>query len=164
MPGSGKTTLARQLAPIVNGAILSSDRIRKELIPSPTYRWEERRLIYDVLMLLAKYLHNAGVNCILDATFNTQVSREELRRKLSLGSNQYSIVECICSEEVIISRLRKRENDYSDADISIYRKMKKIYEPVKEEHITIDTSNATNLDLKMIADQILKRSYDPGYR
>ncbi len=156
LPGVGKTTLSRHLAPIISAIILSTDKIRKELIPKPTYRWQERRLVYDVLMLLAKYLHNAGVNCILDATFNTENSRKELRRKLDLTPDQFSIVECICSEDVIISRLQNRENDYSDADIFIYRKMKKIYEPVSGEHIIVDTSNPSKVDMERIANQILK--------
>ena len=53
-------------------------------------------------------------------------------------------MECICPEDIIISRLRQRKYDYSDADFSVYRKMKRIYEPVNEEHITIDTSNLSN--------------------
>jgi predicted kinase len=48
-------------------------------------------------------------------------------------------MECSCPENVAISRLKERKNDYSDADIEIYQKMKKIYEPVKGRHITIDT-------------------------
>jgi predicted kinase len=156
LPGVGKTTLSRELAPIINAIILSTDKIRKELIPSPTYSWQERRLVYDVLVLLAKYLHNAGVNCILDATFNTENSRKELTRKLALMPNQFSLIECTCSEDKIISRLKNRKNDYSDADIFIYRKMKKIYEPVSEEHIIVDTSNTSKLDIQKIAKQVLK--------
>lgn len=156
LPGVGKTTLSRELAPIINAIILSTDKIRKELIPSPTYSWQERRLVYDVLVLLAKYLHNAGVNCILDATFNTENSRKELTRKLALVPNQFSLIECTCSEDKIISRLKNRKNDYSDADIFIYRKMKKIYEPVSEEHIIVDTSNTSKVDIQKIAKQVLK--------
>jgi predicted kinase len=158
LPGSGKTTLANRLAPIINAAVLSSDKIRKELVPKPTYRWQERRLVYDVLTLLARYLHKAGVNCLLDATFNTENSRKELRCKLALTSNQFCIVECVCSEDVVISRLKKRENNHSDADITVYRKMKGIYEPVQTEHITVDTSNPSTLDVKRIADRILERT------
>lgn len=155
LPGVGKTTLAKDLAPLINAVVLSTDKIRKELIPNPTYRWQERRLIYDVLMLLAKYLYNAGINCILDATFSTEYSRKELKHKLALTHNQLSIVECVCSEDVVVSRLRNRKDDYSDANISIYRKMKKIYQPVKGEHIIVDTSNPSNINTKGIANQIL---------
>ncbi|HYA83488.1 MAG TPA: AAA family ATPase [Candidatus Bathyarchaeia archaeon] len=156
LPGVGKTTLSRELAPIISAIILSTDKIRKELIPRPTYRWQERRLVYDVLVLLAKYLHNAGVNCILDATFNTENSRKELKRKLALTADQFSLIECTCSEDEIISRLKNRKNDYSDAGIFIYRRMKKIYQPVSEEHIIVDTSSTSKVDIQNIANQVLK--------
>lgn len=156
LPGVGKSTLARALAPLIHAVVLSTDKIRKELIPNPTYRWQERRLIYDVLVLLAKYLHREGINCILDATFNTESSRKELKRKLDLSPEEFSLIECTCSEDVVISRLKNRKDEYSDADIIIYKKMKKIYQPVAREHIVVDTSNPVNVNTKRIANQILK--------
>lgn len=156
LPGVGKSTLARALAPLIHAVVLSTDKIRKELIPNPTYRWQERRLIYDVLVLLAKYLHREGINCILDATFNTESSRKELKRKLDLSPEEFSLIECTCSEDVVISRLKNRKDEHSDADIIIYKKMKKIYQPVAREHIVVDTSNPVNVNTKRIANQILK--------
>lgn len=41
LPGVGKTTFAKKLAPLINAIILSTDKIRKELITSPTYEKEE---------------------------------------------------------------------------------------------------------------------------
>lgn len=70
LPGVGKTTLAASVAKKTGATILSSDKIRKELIRYPTYASVEGRLIYDVLMLMTKYLSAAGIDCILDATFN----------------------------------------------------------------------------------------------
>ena len=81
-PGVGKTTLANELGPLINAIILSTDKIRKELIDKPNYSEEEKKLIYNVLVLIAKYLRNAGITCILDGTFNTQQSREDIKRKL----------------------------------------------------------------------------------
>ena len=154
LPGVGKTSLANELAPLINAIVLSTDKIRKELISKPTYTKEEKRLIYDVMLLVARYLHDAaGTNCILDATFNTEKSRRTAIEKLvNVSSDQIYIVECICPEDVVISRLKARKGDYSDADIDIYRKMKQLYEPVKEldRHIVIDTSQ----DPKMNAEQI----------
>jgi predicted kinase len=132
------------LAPLINAIVLSTDKLRKELIPNPTYTKEEKGLIYDVMLLVARYLHNAaGVNCILDATFNTEESRKKARKKLgNIPVEQIYIIECICPEDIVISRLKARKGDYSDADISIYRKMKQMYEPVKDKqrHIVADTS------------------------
>jgi len=110
------------------------------------------------MLLLARYLHDAGINCILDATFNTENSRKELKKKLNLiSSPQINIVECTCPEHITISRLRSRKNDYSDADISIYKKMRNSYQPIKEKHIVVDTSQqSTYINAREIANQLLK--------
>jgi predicted kinase len=156
LPGVGKTTIAKDLAPLINGVILSTDKIRKELIPNPTYEKQEKKLIYNVLLIVAEYLHKAGINCILDATFNTEKSRKELRKRLRLSQEQICIVECICPEDIVISRIKNRKNGYSDADISIYKKMKRTYEPIKEEHIILDTNQQpSNTNAKKIVSKIL---------
>ena len=158
LPGVGKTSLANELAPLIRAVVLSTDKIRKELISKPTYRIQERKLIYDIMLLLARYLHDAGINCILDATFNTENSRRELKKRLNLiSSPQINIVECTCPEHITISRLRSRKNDYSDADISIYKRMRSIYQPIKEKHIVVDTSQqSTYMNAREIANQLLK--------
>jgi hypothetical protein len=158
LPGVGKTSLANELAPLIRAVVLSTDKIRKELISKPTYRIQERKLIYDIMLLLARYLHDAGINCILDATFNTENSRRELKKSLNLiSSPQINIVECTCPEHITISRLRSRKNDYSDADISIYKRMRSIYQPIKEKHIVVDTSQqSTYMNAREIANQLLK--------
>lgn len=159
LPGVGKTTIAKDLAPLINAVVLSTDKIRKELIPNPTYKKQEKKLIYNVLLIVAKYLHQAGINCILDATFNTENSRKELRKKLGISQEQICIVECICPDDIVISRLKDRKNDYSDADISIYKKMKRIYQPIKEEHIILDTNQqSTKTNVKEIVNQLLKKN------
>ena len=157
LPGVGKTTVARELAPLVNGVILSTDKIRKELFSRPMYGWRERRLIYDVMVLIAKYLDKAGINCILDATFTRELSRHEIKEKIGLAGKDFQIIECICTEDIVILRLRHRKHDYSDADFSVYKKMKRIYEPVKEAHITIDTSKHSKTDIRSIAAKILNK-------
>jgi predicted kinase len=140
LPGVGKSTLAKNLAPMINAIILSSDKIRKELFPNPTYSPFERKLVYDIMIILAKYLNEARCNCILDATFNREDSRMEIKEKLQLSDKQFHIIECFCPEEVVLSRLKSRKDDYSDATIEVYQKMKKIYEPVKVDHIIVDTT------------------------
>jgi len=155
-PGVGKTTLANELAPLINAVVLSTDKIRKELIVNPNYSDREIRLIYDILILFAKYLHNSEINCILDATINEQKSRDDIKKRLDLKDEQFKIIECICPEELIISRIQNRKRDYSDADISIYKMIKNRYEPIKEKHITVDTSNS----LKEIVEEIINKIQD----
>ena len=164
LPGVGKTLLANELAPLIKAVVLSTDKIRKELITDPKYTEEEKELIYDVMLILAKYLQEAaGTNCILDATFNTKESRRKAREKLeSISPEQIYIIDCICPEDIVLSRLKARKGDYSDADIDVYRKMKQVYEPVeeKERHIVADTS----LDPKINAEEIKSRIFGERQR
>jgi predicted kinase len=73
---------------------------------------------------------------------------------LNLRSDQYKIIECICPEELVISRLTERKNDYSDADISTYKMIRKIYEPIKEKHITIDTSQSLKKTIAEVVNRL----------
>lgn len=157
LPGTGKTFLSNKLSQYLNSTVLSTDKIRKELIQKPTYTPWERALIYDVLFLLAKYLHSSGINCILDGTFNMEKSRREIKDLLNLTKDQFYIIECICPEDLIITRLLLRKDDYSDATVSIYLKMKKIYEPVRQKHISINTSKSVYKNI----DRILRYIYGP---
>lgn len=157
LPGTGKTFLSNKLSQYLNSTVLSTDKIRKELIQKPTYTPWERALIYDVLFLLAKYLHSSGINCILDGTFNMEKSRREIKDLLNLTNDQFYIIECICPEDLIVTRLLLRKDDYSDATVSIYLKMKKIYEPVRQKHISINTSKSVYKNI----DRILRYIYGP---
>lgn len=153
-PGVGKTTLANELGPLINAVILSTDKIRKEIIDKPNYSEEEKKLIYNILLLIAKYLHNSGINCILDATFNNQKAIEDIKKGLNLTDDQFKIVECICPEELIISRIHNRKMGYSDADVSIYRMIKENYEPIQEKHIIVDTSQSLKKIVAEVANRI----------
>ncbi len=139
LPGVGKTTFSKELGSMLNAKVLSSDKIRKELFPNPTYSKSEKSLVYDVMLLIAKYLHQTGKTCILDATFNRENFRKNLKEKLGTKKNQLFFIECKCAEPIVLRRLRNRKNDYSDADFRIYKKMKRQYQPIKTSHITIDT-------------------------
>jgi predicted kinase len=44
LPGAGKTSISMELAKLTNWFVLSTDKIRKELIPNPTYNVEEKRV------------------------------------------------------------------------------------------------------------------------
>lgn len=158
LPGVGKTTLAMEISTLMDATILSTDKIRKELFKRPTYSRNERKLVYDVMLLFAKYIHDAGKTCILDATFSRQRSRDQIKQALGLKKEHLFIVQCVCPEEIVISRLTIRKDMYSDAGLHVYKKMKKIFEPVRGEFVTIDTSKSPKDNAAFIIDKIRKMS------
>lgn len=155
LPGVGKTTTAKLLASHIKGIVISSDEIRKQLFKIPTYRTQEKYLVYKAMLLVARYLHNANVNCILDATFSKERTRREMRDKLGLALKNFHLIECTCPENIVINRLKSRKNDFSDADYSVYKKIKGIYEPVKQEHMRLDTERLSEKEIIKLASNIL---------
>ena len=53
-----------------------------------------------------------------------------------------------------IDRLLSRKGDYSDATVSIYLKMKRIYERISENHISINTAKPINVNINKILEYI----------
>ena len=60
---------------------------------------------------MARYLDKVGINCILDATFTREVSRREIKEKLSLAGKDFHIIECICPEDVCPVNFSQKHRD-----------------------------------------------------
>jgi len=71
LPGSGKSTIAKELVKKLKGKkiqILRMDEFRKFLTPKPKYTEEEREFAYRAMVLIGYYLVQNGINVIFDAT------------------------------------------------------------------------------------------------
>ena len=101
LPASGKSTLARNLKPVIReryGAaqILDSDELRHILTPKPTYMEDERDWFYSVITFLAELLTNNGVNVVIAATAPRRMYREATRKCI----RRFAEVYVDCSPEV----------------------------------------------------------------
>ncbi len=143
LPATGKTTIAREVAKKTGAIILRTDVIRKELFARPKYTEEEKEQVYNEMFLRAeKFLIKEQI-VILDANFYLQSLRGRARDVAHRCGKKFFIVECILDEEKVLERMNARssKNDASDANrIEIYRKIKRLWEPIRAQHIVIDTS------------------------
>lgn len=76
-PGAGKTTTAKVIEKVTGATRLSSDELRLELFPSPTYAQEEHDAVYAELNKRAEELLNGGKSVIYDANLNRYQHRLE---------------------------------------------------------------------------------------
>ncbi|MFZ7111018.1 MAG: adenylyl-sulfate kinase [Desulfatiglandales bacterium] len=89
LPGSGKTTVAREFETAAKEAhidilTLNLDRLRKVLTPEPRYTDEERQIVYRALVVLAEWLvREGGRNVLIDATGNRRAFRDLARERIS---------------------------------------------------------------------------------
>lgn len=145
LPGSGKSFFAKRLSEKIKASYLSSDIYRKELFPNHrTYSEKEKQSVYDVLLSSAEtnLIHHTSV--VLDATFYKNNLRLPFY-KLALQLNcPYSII-YISAEEMLIKERTSKIRQDSEADYSVYLKLKDVFERIEKPHLTLQSTN-DNID------------------
>lgn len=76
-PGAGKTTVAEHIHHLTGAVHLSSDKIRLELFPKPTFSEEEHAALYAEIDRRTHDLLAVGEDVIYDANLNRYVHRKE---------------------------------------------------------------------------------------
>ncbi|MBI4307724.1 MAG: AAA family ATPase [Chloroflexi bacterium] len=170
--GTGKTTLAHDVAERLGVRVISSDVVRKELAAIPPterrfepfdrgiYSPEMTAQTYDALFAEARRSLAAGQSVILDASFRLAHHRK-LAAALAEGmSAEFFVLEAVCPEAVIMERLQKRVREGrspSDGRPEIYAAQKRSYDPVAEadsaHHLVVDTSRPR----ERAVDDVLRR-------
>jgi len=159
--GSGKSVLARILAPWLGAETVRTDVLRKEMLnlPPAEHRYETfgegiyadkiTAQTYDKAHVLAKEKLESGQSVIIDASYGKNENRLAARKLAAdLGVN-FFILECRCPEAVIRKRLEGRmteRGEPSDGRWEIFTDQKKRYDAISgfagREHIVVDTSMA----------------------
>jgi hypothetical protein len=150
LPGTGKTSVSKIIARKINGIILRTDVIRKQIIKEPEYTEREKRRVYENLLRETEDSIKEGENVILDATFYKKSLRKQIYDLARKANSELIIIECVCDERKVFERMKKRKGDESEADFEVYKKIKRQWEPIEREHITIDTGK----DLKEVEKEL----------
>ena len=156
--GSGKSYLARRLAPALNAMHIRSDAVRKHLAGVPLTERGQRIYTeahtdetYRALIRLAADLVSEGFPVILDATW-----LESSRRSQALIDGIPSaIVFCRASEDELASRIAGRHGDVSDATADVMREQLNRVEPPGDDEadvvLSVDTMKPGTLETVLAA-------------
>jgi hypothetical protein len=159
--GTGKSVMARALAPLIGAEIVQTDAVRKEMlrIPASEHRYEgfgqgiysadiSRKTYAKALETALGKLTTAGA-VIIDASYK---DREERSRAFDAGRRAGAdvfVLECTCPEDIIEKRLQSRQSgggDVSDGRWEIFQAQKGDFERIEEipegHHLAVDTSLA----------------------
>jgi adenylylsulfate kinase len=125
LPGSGKSTIARELETMlleagIDYVRLELDGLRRILTPDPRYTDEEREIVYRALVLAGKLLvENSSKNVIIDATGNRRAFRTLARTLI----REFGEVYVKCPLELSREREISRKGRLVERDL--YRKAEK---------------------------------------
>jgi predicted kinase len=140
LPGVGKTTVAEDIAERLDGRLLRTDVIRKEILSDPDYTEEEARMVYHEMFDRASEIIEDGGSTVLDGTFKEEGYREHATALSETLDVEFRLVKVECAEDVVRERIEGREDDESDADFEIHTMYRDQFDPISMDHVTVDNS------------------------
>lgn len=139
LPGTGKTTVAAEIADRLDSPRLRTDVVRKELFPDPEYDAAETETVYSELFRRARNRLATG-DIVLDGTFRTVDFRGGAKAAAATVNAAFRLVHVECADAVVRERIRERMDDASDADIAVYEQFCETYHPVEDADLVVDNS------------------------
>ncbi|MEX0938741.1 MAG: AAA family ATPase [Pirellulales bacterium] len=133
LSGTGKSTLAEEIAGAWQAALRQTDQIRKSLFGSGdlsaapdkgVYHPELRAKVYEQMMHEAEELLREGHWVVLDGTFLTPGALASARQLAGRHGALWLLVRCECPAEIAMQRISQRKaagGSVSDADIETCR-------------------------------------------
>ncbi len=158
LPGSGKSYFASKLAKKLQARYVNSDMIRNQLFAVKEYTLEEKIKVYNEMIKEMKKAILQNENVILDATFY----KKSIRNKLSEAVKEYGqsilFIEVWADKKVIIERLSKKRQ-YSDADYAVHLYIKKVFEPMKRDHLILRSTQENIDDMLDVALKYIQKNH-----
>lgn len=139
LPGSGKSYFATRLAKALHAAYINSDRVRKTMIAQRTYSLKEKQSVYNEMLTQMRQALKEKKDVLLDATFYKHSIREKFMDE-ARDAGGVIFIEVKAGESLICERLKQARED-SEADLNVYKIIKAQWEPLREKHLILQSTN-----------------------
>jgi len=161
LSGSGKTTVARQLAKHQSAIHIRSDAVRKHLggIPlhqrgsADLYTPEMHQKTYERLLDLGIKLAKQGYTVILDAKYDRQPFRDAAIVAAENHALPLHIIHCQAPVEILRARLQHRTGDIADATADLLPQQHlDPFTPTEQAYVkSIDTTQSLESQIQKLA-------------
>ena len=148
LPGTGKTTLARELARRTSGRVLSKDEFRHAIFLPEEIEYSSRQddFCLELMLQTAGYLLSRDRErfIFLDGRpFSRHYQIENVLRVAASLQQRWRILECVCSEETVRRRLERdtdqRTHPAGNRDFQLFLQVKNRFEAITFPKTVIDT-------------------------
>jgi adenylylsulfate kinase len=148
LPGSGKTTLCRELAPRLSATVLDKDQIRSQLF-SPRdieYSTEQDDFCLHIMLETSAYIlgrHPARVVFFDGRPFSRSYQLQQVVERATGLAQSWRVLECVCSEPTAKKRLggqaEMAAHSASNRDYSLYLRIRGSADEIPPPKTVIDT-------------------------
>ncbi|HTW57509.1 MAG TPA: AAA family ATPase [Terriglobales bacterium] len=158
LPGTGKSTLARELAARTGGRVLSKDEFRHAIFSADEIEYSSRQDDFCLQLMLetAGYLlarHPACMIFLDGRTFSRRYQIENVLAAAAFLHQPWRILECMCSDETARRRLEADAAAAAHAaenrDYELYLEVKERFETIAQSKTVINTDQSLELCVKL---------------
>jgi predicted kinase len=148
LPGTGKTTLARELALRTGGRVVSKDDIRHALFADSEieYSAQQDDFCMQIMLQTAGYLLSQDRRRLIfldGRTFSRRYQIENVLTATASLHQPWRILECVCSDETARRRIEEQaaasEHPAGNRDYQLYLDVKSRFEAITATRTVIDT-------------------------
>lgn len=157
LPGTGKTTLARELARRTGGRVLSKDEFRHVIFTPDEIEYSTRQddFVQQLMLETSGYLLSVdlGRMVFLDGRpFSRRYQIENVLAAADSLHQPWQILECICSEETARRRLesdaKTGQHPAGNRTYQLYVEVKERFEAITLPKVVIDTDEELELSIR----------------
>ena len=159
LPGTGKSTLARNLAQRLPLVVLESDYLRRVLVGKPRHTSGESTRLFAACHQLIHELLGQGVPVLFDATNLQESHRAPLYQIAQSTDAKLILVRTKAPQEVVFQRLQQRRqrdtpNNHTAADWVVYQRMRLAVDRIRKNHFVLDTSTDVTPAIEWVVHEV----------
>ncbi len=150
LPGTGKSSIAEAVGKVLSAPVFAKDWLQATLVraglnDNPACAERLGYASYDLLTALAERQLQLGQTAVLDSVATFTRIRQQWQTLANQCNAQFSVIECICSDETIHRRrLESRQRSipgWPELSWEQVTAVQKRYDPWTQPRLTLDAIN-----------------------
>jgi predicted kinase len=163
LPGTGKSTLAQELAARTGGRVISKDEIRHAIFTPDEVEYSTRQddFCLQIMLRTATYMLEQEDSRFIFLDGRTFSQRYQIANVIAAAESLHQpwrVLECVCSESAAKQRLEEHAaagaHKAANRDFQLYLDVKSRFEAITHSKTVINTDQPFNVCVELAAEAL----------